>query len=147
MKFKKQTLSNNCFATCIANLLDLDIADVPNFCHLHGEETEPSLWQVEAQKWLCDRGWFMVELQWGTIGAPLPESYPVIINGMSARGRMHSVIGHILTSDDGSLMRVQYDFDPHEDCSFLETVELITILIPAKALSVEDAVHYLGGGK
>lgn len=134
MRQQKQTLSNNCFATCVANLLNLDVDEVPNLCHLHGEEDGPSWWQVEAQKWLIDHGWFMVELQWGAISAPIPESYPVIVNGMGARGRKHSVIGHIETSYNSMSMSVRYDFDPHEENSFLETVEWITVLIPLRAM-------------
>lgn len=104
MKRHHQTLFGekvgNCFATCIACLLDLDVDAVPNFC------ASPSRWWDDARRWLGDRGITPVMIE-PPDGLDLDEFLPetlFIASGRSPRGDyMHSVIYR-----GGSLLH-----DPH----------------------------------
>jgi hypothetical protein len=69
----------NCLAACVASLLHLDIADVPNFCEGHADG-----WFSRMGAWLRERGlaafWFK--------GPPLESlaDVYVIVSGQSPRG-------------------------------------------------------------
>lgn len=80
----------NCFATCIACLLDMKVDDVPNFCSM-GDE----VWWFEATEW-CRRQRGLVILEVG-YNAEYVERFHAdvlgIASGKSPRGDFpHSVI-------------------------------------------------------
>jgi hypothetical protein len=113
----KQTIfgegKGNCFATCVASILDLPLEDVPNFACSPSEE-----WFGEFFNWLKARGYSVVYLYHPEAGdvtkvddkVPFSEAfftpYLYIATGKSPRGDfLHSVVG-------------QYDkvvHDPHPD--------------------------------
>lgn len=82
----------NCFAACVASLLELNIDDVPNFVFL-----EPD-WIKATQEWLAGRGLGMLALfthEAGYFGNlyPLPAGLLCIIGGKSPRGDFgHAVV-------------------------------------------------------
>lgn len=81
----------NCFAACVATLLDLPLAEVPNFCIA----APPRNWWAEFQDWLRDRGCYAVEVRTKGLIVALPY-FPVhvVLSGRSPRGDFdHSVVG------------------------------------------------------
>lgn len=80
--------NGNCFAACIASLLDLPLWMVPPFEDMFGRGG--GTWQWRAEEWL--ERIFRLELVTvsGHPGLDLPEYY--IANGPSLRGVKHSVI-------------------------------------------------------
>lgn len=81
----------NCFSTCIACLLGIDTALVPNFCGLYGERE----WMVQANRWLSEKGLLLVHFQGADPLASIPEYQEhatMIASGLSPRGHKHSVL-------------------------------------------------------
>jgi hypothetical protein len=94
----KQTICDaddgNCFAACVASILDLPIGSVPNFAGEHGDD-----WEAAASEWLHRRG-----LSFLTIGFANYETFAgtyfadvgsfCILSGPSTYvGRGHAVVG------------------------------------------------------
>ena len=86
----------NCFAACVASILEVPLVDVPNFCALKGD------WYSPTQDWLvANHGMSLVNLKvenwaggenWAEIFDYLRGCY-CILNGKSPRGEWeHSVI-------------------------------------------------------
>lgn len=83
------TPRGNCFAACVASILGLDVADVPNFCYLY-EDVE---WYEKFLEWLKPRGFGALTQQfpgdpdpffaWAARCAP---SIPWIAGGSTERG-------------------------------------------------------------
>jgi hypothetical protein len=58
MRPVKQTVfgkGGNCFAACVASLLEIPVKNVPNFCHDHGDH-----WPLALKEWLAPLGLFPV---------------------------------------------------------------------------------------
>lgn len=101
---QKQTVfgegRGNCWATCIAALLDLPLAEVPNFC---GEPERNPEWYADTDRWLQQFGYRIVGFTFpeGNAGLPIekqigiavePGTY-LIVAGKSPRGEfMHAVV-------------------------------------------------------
>lgn len=100
----------NCFATCVAIILDLHVDDIPNFCT--GDE---NTWFRRFQGWLNDRG--MAAITWNTVGAPVPKDVPFIASGPGPRGVQHSIV--MFEGSDG----VTVTFDPHPSGDGLLKIE------------------------
>lgn len=69
MKPVSQTIfgleEGNCFAACVASILELTIEEVPNFCLAPGE------WFVAFEEWLADRGLLAISLGDDTSDEPV----------------------------------------------------------------------------
>lgn len=102
------TGNGNCFAACLASLLDLPLWMVPPFEEMFGRGD--GQWRERAERWLARFfGLKLVRTEGHEIHA-LPEFY--IANGMSARGVYHSVI----------YRRGDLAHDPHPMKSGIESV-------------------------
>lgn len=98
-KFKHQTKFRadenamkvgNCFATCIANILGLDIEDVPNVETLFKiKKKQEGYWLDVFMAWLDSIGYYYEQI---TEDNPPLENELYIANGATGRGTMHSVI-------------------------------------------------------
>lgn len=93
------TPRGNCFAACIASILELSLDEVPNFCARHAD------WREAANLWLSDRGLFYVDVN---LPGDLRDEHVRfwgyhVISGVSPRNIRHSVVGF-----GGSMV-----FDPH----------------------------------
>ncbi len=75
----------NCFAACVATLLDLELAEVPNFVALPENES----WWLPFSKWCLERG--LVPLRLEPSGISWAYNALIIANGQGPRGRRHSV--------------------------------------------------------
>jgi hypothetical protein len=82
----------NCFATCIACILELPVEEVPNFCGDHW--TDDGEWFRQTNKWLAPLGLRYIEFQYGdwvTHYHGVPD-VDVIVSGPGPRGCDHAVI-------------------------------------------------------
>lgn len=79
----------NCFATCIACILELPVDDVPNFCGDHW--TDDGEWFRQANKWLAPRGLRYIEFQYGDWVVGVPDCH-VIVCGHGPRGCDHATV-------------------------------------------------------
>lgn len=85
------TARGNCFAACIASILELPLEAVPNFCD-HDD------WRHHVNEWLQPRGLFYVDFRlddgsWRIEHAVQYAGYHVI-SGPAERGLRHAVVGY-----------------------------------------------------
>ena len=76
----------NCFAACIASILEIPLDDVPNFCN--SQE-----WVADLRAWLRPWGLYYLDVRIPKKDADLLDGYHVI-SGTSPRGCQHSVVGY-----------------------------------------------------
>lgn len=82
----------NCFATCIACILDLPVERVPNFCGDHPESDGE--WLRAANRWLAQFGLRYIEFtfgDWVTDSHGLPGCH-VVVSGPGPRGCDHATV-------------------------------------------------------
>jgi hypothetical protein len=106
----------NCFATCIASILELPVDSLPNFC-----ETDD--WRERANEWLAELGYFYLDVI-------IPEDMRAelifqfagyhVISGVGPRGCRHSVVGL-----SGKMVH-----DPHPSGDGLTSEDQYGFLIP-----------------
>jgi hypothetical protein len=103
----------NCFATCVAMLLDLDVDDVPNFVHAG------DFWWSDFTDWLNDRGFSAIVVCMRTKGAWSGSmacwSHALcIVSGPSPRGDFdHAIVGRMTGAEGAELYEVVHD--PHPE--------------------------------
>lgn len=109
----------NCYSACLAMVLGLELAEVPNFNDMG--ETDNQINRA-AMSWLADRGWVSVRL--GCNGEPgvrnvMPRG-PCIVGGESHRGAYHGVV----------YLNGKPFHDPHPDRTWLVSIADLEILAP-----------------
>lgn len=124
MRFYKQTIlhteatNGNCWATCLACLLDLDA--IPELDIMAND------WWEQSEKLANSKGLTLFEVAWSG-GRFQPRD--CILSGDSPRGKFkHSVIGKLNASAEKAW--VDFIHDPHPSDDFINTVDYITIAIP-----------------
>lgn len=136
--------NGNCFATCIASILDLPLNLVPNFC-AKGSDTFDvdgvrENWYRRAELWLAERGWSAVMFDWqaNSPGLILPNAWAVI-SGKSPRNaeKHHAVVGRVRSryflDSAGPAHQLSYELvhDPHPAGDFIAGAAVdILVLIP-----------------
>lgn len=125
MKPVMQTVTGrggNCFAACLASILELPITDVPNFFDLAPDEPGP--WWKVVRDWLRPHGFGII-----TIAFEKAESWDElcldgyhIVSGKSPRmeGAHHSTVWY----------RGRMVHDPHPDQSGIPAPETLELLYP-----------------
>ncbi len=106
-------LRGNCFASCLASLLEMKLEEVP-----HVMEYED--WRERTNEWLAKFGLGSVEVRIDTDEAclyPIPPGMFVVVTGKTVRheSRLHSVIAKTMSGG----CTWEYLHDPHPDGSFL----------------------------
>lgn len=107
MKPVKQTIlgrGGNCYAACIASLLEQSLERFPNFCSLGPD------WMQKTNEWMAT--WFglrIIPLRVEDVSI-LKDVYH-IMSGQTERGLLHSVVG----------MSGKMIFDPHPSAAGLVT--------------------------
>lgn len=111
----------NCQSACLAMMLGLELADVPNFSAMDCTDNQ----KYAAQgRWLGERGLFlMTVVKWQALPWPPSRGF-YIAGGPSSRGFRHSVI-----YKDGELWH-----DPHPDQSGITEVQDIDLVLPLQFL-------------
>jgi len=111
----------NCYAACIASILELPLEIVPNFC-------EHRDWQQRSKAWLAERGLGIVTISYASVfpfpdgSFPLPSGY-CILSGLGPRGYRHCCVG----------FEDKVVFDPHPSGAGLvkpDEIEYFVILNP-----------------
>lgn len=113
----------NCFAACVASLLELPLSQVPNFCIAEGD------WWEGFQSWLGRRGLFAFEVELSdrpTI-ARVPAGAWCIVSGKSPRGpHLHSVVARGAWERGYELIH-----DPHPAQAWIDgEPRCITVIAP-----------------
>lgn len=100
----------NCFAACIASILELPLADVPNFC------VDRKHWLQHCNDWLAKRGLAYIEfkLTGGEVPIWMTDVGHHVISGPSPRGDFH----HCVVGLDGKMVH-----DPHPSGAGLKTFD------------------------
>lgn len=126
----------NCFAACVASILEVGLRDVPHFYEIHADNPDNAAVWWSIVEWLQNVGWSLYAIDCGlewrghavrTIGPGL-----VIGSGESPRfpGVAHAVVGRFV---DGEWVTVH---DPHPSGDGLTGdptyVEVLFRLIPAE---------------
>jgi len=112
--------AGNCFAACIASILELELEAVPNF-------VEADDWRSACIEWLRRRGLGYVALDLNKhaklyIGNALAGLY-CILDGPSPRspGHYHSVVGRI--GEHAGEVGIELVHDPHPDREYFGSQE------------------------
>lgn len=116
---KTESGSGDCFAACIASLLEMPLEEVPNFC-AEGEE-----WPINAINWYRGQGFAILEFDY----SDQPDSVAIaemkslggycIVSGQSSRfDCLHAVI-----YKDGELIH-----DPSPDGGGVKDIQYVTFL-------------------
>lgn len=106
----------NCFAACVASLLEIGIDDVPDLGHCDGDWTRP------LNRWLAERGQGYIEFDTAekTPYYRLPRKLYAILGGQSPRHIEDSdgeLVGHCVVGivDDAWGFKVVHDPHPSRD--------------------------------
>lgn len=133
MKPIRQTIfgdkKGNCFAACVASVLELPLGTVPNFCVAEGD------WLIKANAWLVPYGVALMDLDLPKDGSmrnfhALSDGIYVFLSGKSPRGEFsHSVVGRYRLYDDGR-HQLEYAHDPHPSDAYLDgPPKIITVIL------------------
>lgn len=128
-EFPPREKLGNCFATCVACLLELPLEQVPNFVSF-GDLQEEMSWWPHFIAWLAfqGKGYSAAEIP---AGAVLPEGRLCILSGKSPRGEHHhSVVGKTLPLKEG-VAQYQFIHDPSPHDTFIDgPVHWVTLIFP-----------------
>ena len=140
MKKQKQTIfgrKGNCFATCIANLMNIDIKDVPNFIDPVVYKND---WYGYFIKWLDSKGYsaISIEMEKGKLPSMhvdnIPNGYLCIASGKSPRNCQHAVIvqANVIRGYNKNViyndLEIKFVHDPHPESLFIVNVDILTLL-------------------
>lgn len=105
----------DCYRTCIAAVLDLPAAQVPNFFGDAASYADPTIGNQRRDSWLADRGLVMTTFAWSGGAMTLDEvltvsghgqpNSPLILCGVSSLGCNHAVVimgGKIICDPSGN---------------------------------------------
>lgn len=131
----------NCFAACLASILELPIEAVPNFMAEHRSD-----WFGALNRWLAGTGLRCVYVKAAHLDdakiAPFASDVPLIVGGKSPRGLSHAVIWH-----DGEIVH-----DPHPEGGGIDRIRRVYILTPispavlrrlSEGAKVEETMHHI----
>lgn len=120
-----QDLPNNCFAACLASILELPLNQVPNFVVEHGES-----WLLELLTWLRPMNLAVAYLEFNP-SLPLPGGYAIL----TVQGGPTPEENHALVAFDG---KVVWNPAKHSKAWFAFGTELywtvFTVLDPTKPI-------------
>lgn len=119
--------TGNCLATCIACVLDVDVALVPNFCATWRD------WQEVMNEWLSEHfGLSILTVTWppGDRLLAFPRGGDVILSGPSPRFQcMHSVVGTVCRESG----EPQMQHDPHPSREGLKRIKELDYFVVVDA--------------
>lgn len=112
----------NCFAACVASILEIKLDEVPNFC------AKPDGWWLRFLRWMSDRGWGVIVLdlvdsEGASAAAFLNriQGYAWIGSGPADRGLLHAVV----------YCGREMVHDPHPSRAGLQKLEEALFITPA----------------
>jgi len=120
----------DCFAACVASILEVPLGNLPNFCVDFPSDT----WFADSNEWLlryCGVGLhdFRCEepFPWISLYGEFGPYY--IVSGTSPRGLMHACVGR-----DGKVVH-----DPHPDGGGLLDIDSYTVFVAMQPERWRDA--------
>lgn len=131
MKPVTQTLTGeqgNCFAACVASILEMPLDEVPNFCAVEHD------WFGAFQRWLHERGLCALDINIeGQVGilSPMPPMW-MILSGPGPRGLLHAVVWRGNGSDGWKIVH-----DPYPNGRGIGHIQAITLLMPLDVARVQ----------
>lgn len=133
----------NCLQACLASILELKLADVPNFAAMKDDPNSAiPIWWLEMQAWLKKRGLCFVEmaLTTQTPVMPMPWHPIVLFFGLTAPGVSHCIVGQIGHDDPGMGHTCLYPlWNPDPDAKITGVMSLGLLLpLDASKMTVED---------
>ena len=136
------TGQGNCFSACIASILEIAVADVPNFCHQDADH-DGSTWLERTAAWLQERGWGLVHVTWkGGCDLVLPMNCWLICLGpREGTDEEHAVVGRATAGRrsegeaDGKKVwnweySIEWVHDPNPRVRWLTNIEALIALVP-----------------
>ena len=109
----------NCFAACVATILDLTLAEVPDLMEFWTpKSSDTTVWRnywKRYHEWLKSRGLAYIEVSDVSMQAAEMEGVPCIVSGKSPReatGLQHAVVGTWERIEDG-VIAPKILHDPH----------------------------------
>lgn len=152
--------TGDCWAACIASILELPLSEVPNFCH----DDLRSGWLKRTINWLYARGIGIIYIE--DAGKALSERPHLVVGcfciltGRSPRAKdgeddfLHSVVGFCKMKEvkDGYQTVVEFTHDPHPSNDFIvgdprDIAILVPVIVdhvcltPKSALKKTPRVH------
>ena len=118
----------NCFATCIASILELPLEEVPNFC-------AATHWRAAMNAWLKLRGQFYMDVNLpGDLRDDLVSDWGYhVMSGEGPRGLRHSVVGY-----QGKMVH-----DPHPSgAGLLDEPDEYGFVVGRNPAIIVDPVHF-----
>jgi hypothetical protein len=117
-------LKGNCFAACLASVLELPLDDVPHV--MHHED-----WRERTNAWLASRGMGTIEVSLETEEPalyPVPPGMLVIVSGRTVRHpeRLHAVVARTVAGG----CQWEYLHDPHPAGGFLIQATHLMWVVP-----------------
>ena len=116
----------NCLQACLASLLELKLADVPNFPAMKDDEKgKYPVWWLEMQAWLRQRGLCYIDMALTdkTPLQPMPWAPSVLFFGLTKNGVKHCLCGEIRDA------RLFPTWNPDPDAEILGVMAL-GLLVP-----------------
>jgi hypothetical protein len=111
----------NCFAACLASILELPLEAVPNFC-----ANKEKHWEKEAQDWLIGHfGLSMFTVRHNEVSEAFRDCY-CIVAGPSPRGIDRDKEMHSCVWKNGEIVH-----DPHPDKTGLPEITEMSFIISA----------------
>jgi hypothetical protein len=102
----------NCFAACLASLLEIEIDSVPDFYALYR-----SAWYLRFQDWLQQFG--LVAVMFSDLPNDFPRNLYYLVGGESERGILHSCVAY----------NEEIVHDPHPSGTGLKRIDDYTFFI------------------
>jgi hypothetical protein len=120
-------INGDCWAACIASILELPLSDVPNF--RAGENV--NFWE-ETQTWLNSKGVFCIEVNFtDSKYCSFPNGAYVLLTGPSTMfdDTRHCVIGQVAVKSP-ELMEIIFIHDPNRNSKsqYIRNIESIAII-------------------
>ena len=130
----------NCWAACIATIIEEDLDNVPHFYGTDRVNNDTGDCWSAAQRWLWDRGYSLICFEYTVKGISdiLVEGYrntPCIITGKSQRFSSvnHAVVG--MLNQDGSWTLLH---DPHPDGTGIDGEPVIVEFITKRIETIQS---------
>lgn len=112
-KSKEDPHPGNCYAACIASILELPLGEIPNFCAKKGD------WWTPAQQWFQQRGLVVITVDANADGMydgpVLADGLYCVINGPGPRGCPHCIVGRYRLKAEKHWIEVPHDPHPSND--------------------------------
>lgn len=121
--------NGNCYAACVASVLEIELRKVPNFCRDHGSEK----WFLEFARWLHRRGYAPVPIVPTDERIWRPNLFGIAGGTCRTSQESRRGLAHACVYYGGELAH-----DPNPERSGLLEVEELTFLVPGEVVHADQ---------